>query len=159
MEAPGRGCAISERWFGATALKAFGSSADLSTHATSQIAGHVLAPAGVHGPEGSGFFASTTCSESLGSEVIAQLFGSAELLNQYFEYERHGNESIASYLVRESLYFEEFVESLMLLHDEQNAINNGGAAKLLGSEDEDSSSSEEKAEGERGIQASVDWRV
>ena len=40
------------------------------------------------------------------------------ILNQYFNYKRHQGESIANYLVRETLYFEEFTESLMALHEE-----------------------------------------
>jgi len=43
-------------------------------------------------------------------------------LNQYFNYKRYPQESIANYLVRESLYYEEFSESLMALKDEQDGV-------------------------------------
>ena len=46
------------------------------------------------------------------------------IMNQYFNYNRRlPGESIANYLVRESLYYEEFTESLGALHDEQHGIS------------------------------------
>lgn len=44
------------------------------------------------------------------------------IMNQYFNYKRMPGETIANYLVRESLYYEEFTESLVALHDEQLGV-------------------------------------
>ncbi|CAJ1445095.1 unnamed protein product [Effrenium voratum] len=51
--------------------------------------------------------------------VRKNLPNTSAIMNQYFTYKRFQQESIANYLVRESLYYEEFVESLMALKDEQ----------------------------------------
>ena len=59
--------------------------------------------------------------------VRKNLPNTSAILNQYFQYKRYPQESIANFLVRESLYYEEFVESLMALMDEQQ----GGTAKDL----------------------------
>ena len=57
-------------------------------------------------------------------------------MQQYFNYRRNPGESISSYLVRETLFYEEFIEALQDLHD-------GGAGAFLlddllgGADDED----------------------
>ena len=51
--------------------------------------------------------------------VRKNLPNTSAVLNQYFNYKRFPNETIANYLVRESLYFEEFNESLLALKEEQ----------------------------------------
>ena len=48
--------------------------------------------------------------------VRKKLPNSAAVMNQYFNYRRHTGEAISAYLVRESLFYEEFVESLMELY-------------------------------------------
>ncbi|CAK8992066.1 Novobiocin biosynthesis protein H [Durusdinium trenchii] len=48
--------------------------------------------------------------------VRKQLPNTAAVLQQYFNYRRQGHENINAYLVRESLYYEEFLEALMALH-------------------------------------------
>ena len=52
--------------------------------------------------------------------VRRNLPNTSAIMNQYFTYRRGQNESISSYLVREALYFEEFVESLSIMKDEQD---------------------------------------
>ena len=54
--------------------------------------------------------------------VRKNLPNTSAVLNQYFNYKRYPQESIANYLVRESLYYEEFSESLMALKDEQDGV-------------------------------------
>ena len=52
--------------------------------------------------------------------VRRNLPNTSAIMSQYFNYKRGHNESISSYLVREALYFEEFVESLTSMKDEQD---------------------------------------
>lgn len=49
------------------------------------------------------------------------------MLTHYFNYKRFPNKNIANYLVRESLYYEEFCESLMALKEEQDGMVAGNA--------------------------------
>ena len=63
------------------------------------------------------------------------------IMNQYFTYRRLPGESIANYLVRESLYYEEFTESLGALHDEQHGISPISLKLPKVSEDESSDGS------------------
>ena len=51
--------------------------------------------------------------------VRRKLPNTAAVMNQYFQFRRHQNESISNFLVRESLHYEEFVEALLLLKDEK----------------------------------------
>ena len=71
--------------------------------------------------------------------VRKNLPNTSAILNQYFQYKRYPQESIANFLVRESLYYEEFVESLLALKDEQQ----GGTMKDVFDFSESSSSSDE----------------
>eukprot|EP00438_Fugacium_kawagutii_P003967 Skav207534 [mRNA] locus=scaffold756:114473:122071:+ [translate_table: standard] len=52
--------------------------------------------------------------------VRKSLPNTSAILSQYFTYKRGQQEAISSYLVREALYYEEFVESLMTLKDEHD---------------------------------------
>ena len=67
--------------------------------------------------------------------VRKQLPNTAAVLQQYFNYRRQGHENINAYLVRESLYYEEFLEALMALHG-----GHQGHAGLLDLEESSSSS-------------------
>eukprot|EP00435_Cladocopium_sp_Y103_P045951 s2000_g13.t1 len=78
-------------------------------------------------------------------------------MNQYFQYKRFPNESIANYLVRESLYFEEFNESLIALKEEQE----GGFSQDLfdfsdssSSEDAEDDTSTKKSKGYKPVPTS-----
>lgn len=68
--------------------------------------------------------------------VRKKLPNTAAVMQQYFNYRRNPGESISSYLVRETLFYEEFIEALQDLHD-------GGAGAFLlddllgGADDED----------------------
>ena len=64
-------------------------------------------------------------------------------MTQYFGYRRHNGENINAYLVRESLFYEEFVESLMELKGAQ-----GDVMKDLETIDETSESESESAGGD-----------
>ena len=54
--------------------------------------------------------------------VRKKIPNSAATMTQYFGYRRHNGENINAYLVRESLFYEEFVESLMELKGTQTDI-------------------------------------
>ena len=56
--------------------------------------------------------------------VRKKLPNTAAVMQQYFNYRRNPGESISSYLVRETLFYEEFIEALQDLHD-------GGAGAFL----------------------------
>ena len=70
--------------------------------------------------------------------VRKKLPNTAAVMSQYFNYKRHPHEGIQAYLVRESLYYEEFIESLLTLQ--------GGHPELtvfdLMDDDDDGTSSE-----------------
>ena len=84
--------------------------------------------------------------------VRRNLPNTSAVLNQYFNYRRYPQESIANYLVRESLYFEEFSESLMALKDEQDGVpaqvfpdfSDESASEEDEGEEDDSKSSKKK---------------
>ena len=76
--------------------------------------------------------------------VRKNLPNTSAVLNQYFNYKRYPQESIANYLVRESLYYEEFSESLMALKDEQDGV----PAQVFPDFSDASSSGDEKDEDE-----------
>ena len=76
--------------------------------------------------------------------VRKNLPNTSAIMNQYFTYKRFQQESIANYLVRESLYYEEFVESLMALKDEQDGVVSRILAEF--SESEESDHDEEEGE-------------
>ena len=71
--------------------------------------------------------------------VRRSLPNTSAVLSQYFSYKRGHSESISNYLVREALYFEEFVESLVTLKDEQD----GRPRPLLPDFGDDGSDSED----------------
>ena len=55
--------------------------------------------------------------------VRRSLPNAAAIMSQYFQFRRGWQESIASFLVRETLGFEEFVVALYLLRDEKQGVD------------------------------------
>ena len=90
--------------------------------------------------------------------VRKNLPNTSAVMNQYFNYKRFPNETIANYLVRESLYFEEFNESLLALKEEQE----GGLSQNIfdfsdspsESDDEDEDGSTKKSKGYQKVPTS-----
>jgi hypothetical protein len=82
--------------------------------------------------------------------VRKNLPNTSAVLNQYFNYKRFPNETIANYLIRESLYFEEFNESLLALKEEQegglaqNLFDFSDSSSESGDEDDDESTKKSK---------------
>ena len=82
--------------------------------------------------------------------VRKNLPNTSAVMNQYFNYKRFPNETIANYLVRESLYFEEFNESLLALKEEQegglsqNIFDFSDSSSESDDEDEDGSTKKSK---------------
>ena len=72
------------------------------------------------------------------------------IMNQYFGYKRMPGESIANYLVRESLYYEEFTESLGALHDEQHGVSPSSFELPDSSDDESSDGSKSDKSSQKG---------
>ena len=72
------------------------------------------------------------------------------IMNQYFGYKRMPGESIANYLVRESLYYEEFTESLGALHDEQHGVTPSSFELPDSSDDESSDGSKSDKSSQKG---------
>ena len=57
---------------------------------------------------------------SLSPLVRRKLPNTASVMSQYFSFRRGAQESIATFLLKESLHFEEFKEALQLLKDERS---------------------------------------
>ena len=55
--------------------------------------------------------------------VRRSLPNAAAIMNQFFAFRRHPGENIATFLVREQLVYEEFVEALLRLKEERNGAD------------------------------------
>lgn len=73
--------------------------------------------------------------------VRKKLPNTAAMMSQYFNYKRNPHEGIQAYLVRESLYYEEFIESLLALED------NAPQLSIFDEDDDDEDGSSERSGG------------
>ena len=86
--------------------------------------------------------------------VRKALPNTSAVLNQYFGYRRFQGENIANYLVRETLYYEEFCESLMILKEETE----GGMVADVFNFSDSSSSEDEDGDEEESTKSKKDTK-